>query len=580
MFVSARKSVLRWRMASQRKGHVAVRRISTTRYVAIPEQQLTNSQGIWSWYDADVAYYCPASSLNRGTVNLPVPLKNLVPYPGPESNVNQVDEEVDKTVGGAKSPGNSQRPNDNAFGFFILSGPKNEITTLNLWDGSHWILYNCPTEATEERHTVQAVCADTSVLSNCHAIFEDSVEATVVEMPENCGPGRYAMAVSLHCSMNHTQLPKRLQKRSGIDPLIYDFTFDYDFTVVNKRASSNVLMRIDYSDDVGYWDKIVGKRNQRWRVNPFLTQRTTAPPSTQKKRDLEVKTEHGGDYKKWVEHSWHKEKRSMDLAELHKRWFSSDIREWFSKQRDIDLTLTGVNPHASDSFGWYLFKESLNCKAYGIDQMYFESYADMNYDIRASAGLTFMSFGSPFRVPGIVTIGPNFKLIGQILGEAVLHFQTTYTVDLAKWDFSQRYPAPSGGVPTKEEDKPTEPFSWDLDVNGEIVTHIIPKVTLSVVFDSSKVANAAIDLGVDAYARVYGTTKVGSKQDFVYYYGVDGGATLYAEVEAPTPFGVSLRNYYPLIPRKFTIIPKTCGDGSMARKRATIDLNDFPIMSG
>lgn len=111
----------------------------------------------------------------------------------------------------------------------------------------------------EERQTVQAVCTDTSTESNCGDIFLGGVEATVVEMPDGCGPGHYAMAVSLHPSRNHTKPPKRLEKRSGVDWTIYDFTFDFDFSAVNKRGQSNVLMRIDYSDDVGYWDKIVGK---------------------------------------------------------------------------------------------------------------------------------------------------------------------------------------------------------------------------------------------------------------------------------------------------------------------------------
>jgi len=42
-----------------------------------------------------------------------------------------------------------------------------------------------------------------------------------------------------------------------------------------------------------------------------------------------------------------------------------------------------------------------------------------------------------------------------------------------------------------------------------------------------------MDIGVDAYTRLYADAKVGSQQDFVYCYGADGGATLFANVEAP-----------------------------------------------
>lgn len=72
-----------------------------------------------------------------------------------------------------------------------------------------------------------------------------------------------------------------------------------------------------------------------------------APKDGQRKRDLEVERDHGGDYKSWLEHSWHKEKRSMDLDDLHKRWFSGDVREWFSKQKEVDIDFTGVNHHAT-----------------------------------------------------------------------------------------------------------------------------------------------------------------------------------------------------------------------------------------
>lgn len=106
-------------------------------------------------------------------------------------------------------------------------------------DGSHWELFNCPVEKHEGTHTVQAVCTDTSSQSNCHDVFQDGVAYTVVEMPDGCGPGSYAMAVSLKRSANFTKLPHHLEKRSGVDPRVYDFTFDYDFTAVNKRASTS-----------------------------------------------------------------------------------------------------------------------------------------------------------------------------------------------------------------------------------------------------------------------------------------------------------------------------------------------------
>lgn len=41
-----------------------------------------------------------------------------------------------------------------------------------------------------------------------------------------------------------------------------------------------------------------------------------------------------------------------------------------------------------DNFRWNLFNQQKQCKTAGIDEMYFEAHANLNYDIRATAGLT------------------------------------------------------------------------------------------------------------------------------------------------------------------------------------------------
>lgn len=582
-----------------------------------------NGPGVTPWYDADLTFCCPAFTLHTGTINLGVPLANLFPTPGPSSNVEQLGVELDKTAGG-KSSANTQNPNDSAFGFFILSGPKNEITTMNKRDGSHWELFNChPT--TEKRQTVQAICTDTSSESNCHDVFEDGAEHTVIEMPDGCGPGRYAMVVSLARSQNYSIiLPRHLEGRRGIDRRVYDLTFDYDFTAVNKRASTNVLMRIDYSDDPGYWEKVVA-----------------APGNQKQKRqqEREVKEEHGGDYKSWIEHTWHKEKRSMDMEELHARWFSGEVYEWFTIQKKVSMDINVLSHELNDKIRWYLFKQNLDCKPYGIDEMFFEAYADLNIHANLATGLTLIgtlgnlqdfsqhavwfrsagkvdvelvfrafakmsfhtgqvelfgvqNFGSPFRVPGLVTIGPNFKLVGQISGEAVMQFQTSYKLDVIGWDFSQRYPAPGTTDDTDSTDTVTEepapgftgpnfdnPIAWNVDAKGEIVVHLIPQFTLGIAFDSDKLANAEVILGVDAQARMYGNLEVGSTQNFKVCYGADSNLDLYAELSAPTLFGLnlsqkrSLKKWGP-----FDIYPYTCLGTPSSKFRRDIDWDNVPAI--
>jgi chitinase len=140
-----------------------------------------------------------------------------------------------------------------------IKGPEEEITTVSKRDGSHWEMFGCDNTVGEKRQTVKMICTDFSVNSNCGTIFKGrGVAHTVVDMPGDCGPGRYAVAVSLEPSRDHAHLKPHLVKRGLESAPVYDFTFDYDFGVFERRADkSNVLLRIDYSDDPGYWSEIV-----------------------------------------------------------------------------------------------------------------------------------------------------------------------------------------------------------------------------------------------------------------------------------------------------------------------------------
>jgi len=194
--------------------------------------------------------------------NLPVPLANLFPTASsiPLSDKQTWDVELDPTMGGADpEPNGSTDPNENSFGWHIMSGPADEMTTMDKRDGSHWDVFDCENAGTK-RQTAKAVCIDESESSNCGVIrLGRGVAETVVEMPAGCGPGKYAMAVSLEPSVNQT-LPHRLVKRGLKHPIMYDFVFDYDFTPLQRRdGGSNTLLRIDYSDDPGYWNTIVGE---------------------------------------------------------------------------------------------------------------------------------------------------------------------------------------------------------------------------------------------------------------------------------------------------------------------------------
>ncbi|OAL02539.1 hypothetical protein IQ06DRAFT_375330 [Phaeosphaeriaceae sp. SRC1lsM3a] len=217
------------------------------------------------------------------------------------------------------------------------------------------------------------------------------------------------------------------------------------------------------------------------------------------------------------------------------------------------------------------------------------------------------NFGASFRVPGTVTIGPDFVSSAPSLEmlpcdcKSVARDQdmsnicangctsnATYEVGYPNFDYSMRYPVPAGEVDEpKAEETPTTPkmpeasksFGWDMNANDQITARVIPKVTFGIVFDSDSVANGAVnlittsplenvslkanqlDLGINTHVQLYANAKVGSSQAFKACYGANGGTKLFGNIEAPTVFGQPLSRYYTLKQwGTYVVIPKKCSN--------------------
>lgn len=111
---------------------------------------------------------------------------------------------------------------------------------------------------------------DDSEDSNCDAIHEDGLEGTIVKMPANCGPGKYVIARSMTRSKDQL-LPRHLEAGAPHNATVMDLKFDYNFGLT-KRATSDIFLRVDYSNQLGYWDHIVAaeskKRKRGERLDP------------------------------------------------------------------------------------------------------------------------------------------------------------------------------------------------------------------------------------------------------------------------------------------------------------------------
>ncbi|KAH8812331.1 family 18 glycosyl hydrolase [Xylogone sp. PMI_703] len=559
-----------------------------------------NFNGAVSFGNDPMALCCGKSALDVNQIQLPFDVDNLFPGGVPSTDKQSLKLDVDPDLG---EGGNSEDPELHAFGMVLMSGPSTEITSFDKRDGSHWEIYDCPEEKHDGRQTVKAVCTDDSADSNCGVIFTGTgVKYTVVELPRGCSVGRYVVAISLEPSEDH-RMPQKLVKRGLSNKPVYDFTFDYNFNAFEKRDSS-VKVRIDYSDVPGYWDEVI------------------LPPgdlNTRRKRDIEVQEQHGGNYKRWLEHTWRQERRETPdhkLDELHKRWYSLNPLEWFEKWREVDENYGGPHQSASGQYTLDIVDENLDC---GVTHATLNSYANLQYQMSVSTGVaiigtlgdweswkqsniyfrttgdvkaTFVfdafaritlttgqielfglqNFPSPFTVSGLVTIGPNLRILAELTGEATLHAGYVAELEIAKWDYKQTYPATAGtspqdNAPEELSSAPWAPLSnpptitWDVTANGQIVAHIIPRLELGIIFASDYLGDATVGLGIDAFVRAYANASVSSTHITPSYcYGVDGGANLFAYVNTPRMFGTNYDFNWTPWQKQFEILPATCQD--------------------
>lgn len=506
---------------------------------------------------------------------MPVPLDFLFEDP-PDQNTADTDFtlKVDPTFGGSNNVPFNEDPANAPFGFVVLTSPEELQVSLDRRDGSHWDVFDCFDAVTEGEHTVRMVCTDESDASNCYKIhLGHGAPGTIVQMPEGCGPGKYAVVKSLEASKNQS-LPHHVTRRSGVsNGKVYDLNFDYDFRRV-PRDLGKTQMRIDFSNEREYWDLIVNK---------------AADHKKPKKRSLD---DFGGNHRRWLEEEWRDDAHfgGLSTEELHKRWFGSDIIDWL---RTIVNGVKGgldISHSYNEDFILKIVDERLTCPGF---EAQLDVHAETNVDIDVNYGFTLIAtlgspidlsnsylyfrtkggvtakfvmnaavtarfdtgditlfsadkFGAAFSVPGIVVIGPNFKLLGRLEGEATLGVNFESQVKLAQWDIRQTYPATNGdwdpeatGDPNKSGTQNLlEPqFQAGVRLDGHITAHVKPTISFGINFnqDFIPIEPCAVNLIADGHVTFHASLQ-GGTSGTSFCYGIDAGADLYATIDAPEAF--------------------------------------------
>ncbi|KAK7955358.1 glycosyl hydrolases family 18-domain-containing protein [Apiospora saccharicola] len=549
-----------------------------------------NSQVQLTWSTSGGAEYC-GGRFDRTRVYccgapegealfLPVSLDKLFPSPPKGSDIQtNFDLKVDDTWGGAETgDGSDDEPNDGSFQFYVLAAPDEIQTSLDKRDGSDWELFNCHDSTSEEEQTVQMVCTDDSDNSNCDHIFQGlGAVGTIVQMPQGygCGPGKYAVVKSLEMAQNQT-MPKRLEKRASLKrstkPKVYDLTFDYDFRRV-PRDFGETQLRVDFSNQEGYWDRVVD-----------------APARKAKKRSL---ASVGGNHKRWLEEEWREDMHFGGLSrrELHKRWFGKDALDWLKgllnieikkeKRHDYDedvsvtileeewdcgnfkgkidaIATAGIS--MSTSFGFTLIT------TLGPDMNLDNSFLHFNNEGKIEAIFTLDAVarvdwqpkafeiaklpfpGGSFNIPGILTIGPSLKIMGQFKAGVSISGRVEARVSIAEWDIRQTYPQIDGYNPQVEGDhKPKSgidvqnlanpSFDASLQADGYLEAHLMPTLVFGIDFNKAyNIDSATVSLEADGWARVRVHSDIVGG-DCAFGYRVEAGCSLTASAEVPDVFG-------------------------------------------
>lgn len=362
----------------------------------------------------------------------------------------------------------------------MLASPKELQATLDKRDGSHWDVFSgCDSAIGEDGpHTVQMVCTDFSVGSNCHKIgLGHGVPGTIFQMPADCGPGKYAVArdMASTADQNKAILPRHLKHLSAHTPIVYDLAFDYDFTRV-PRDLGDTQMRVDFSNQDDYWDTVV----------------SSAANSKKKAKCSLADTD--GNHLRWLEEEFRDDYHFGGLSRrgLEERWFGSSVLDWLARI---------IRPEIKREFN-YNYRDTLTAKV--IDETWQCDCDGVGYE-------------------------------GHLLAQALLkvNIQTSFgfTLIVTKLslplDLSQSY----------ESDLDDPSFYAGVQALGDVTAKISAAVEFGVRFDKRwKVDPAATAVVGEANVMMKIGAGISTQDTCPFTWGLNVGARLFARSKAPAIF--------------------------------------------
>lgn len=424
-------------------------------------------------------------------------------------------------------------------------------------------------------------CTDFSENSNCEKIhLGHGAPGTIIEMPDRCGPGRYAVVKSMSQAENQV-VPRRLEKRAPANRVVYDLTFDYDFRRV-PRDLGDTQMRIDFSNEEGYWDSVVASAADN---DSDLKKR---------KRSLE---DMRGSHRRWLEEEWRDDNHNGAISqeELDKRWFGTDVLDWLRRVVTTGVSNTVQQSHSiNQEVTAILMQEQWQCNIKGVEVaanldvrvntkinvatsfgltiitkldvvrgldlsnsfLFFKNKgsvtAGFSLDALASASFTtndmtligLSSFpGITKPIPGLIkSIGPDFQLNARIDAFISIEAHLDANIELANWDTHLTFPVASGDYNPQAPATPNPnggflpsapKVNGEISASGHVTAHLLPTFSFGIAFEPYwGVPNCKINLIADGWVRLHAGARASTDEGGTcpFEWGVDGGASLFGKL--------------------------------------------------
>ncbi|VDC05350.1 unnamed protein product [Peniophora sp. CBMAI 1063] len=484
--------------------------------------------------------YCCKPPNGASTTN-PFDVDDLFPNPPDDGDLtwDLQDDPIDE-----HAPGGGTGSSDNSFGFIAMDGPSSLLSSVDA--STDWVVLGC-TGSTNGIQSTTAFCSKAQS-SSCDAVFEKGAANTIVKLPSGCG-GPYARLHSLEVN-DTASVPDSHVSRLPTANSVYTLQFDFDFSrLAETRDASDgaVLLRIDATTLPGYWEEID----------------TDDPDSPVKRRALEERW--FGAFGDWLSRL-NKVTKSTSADLLMQKSFSSvlysasqncasdDGTTTFSAS--LDITCFG-SATAHVEYGFYLegqiFPPQIN-QAYVYASN--DGSATLGFEITGKAGIKYdtskvkliPSINWPgLSYPGIVTIGPELNLYGQLTGSLTLSgtfgTQATYTIPSTYVNMGITDGSQSGN-----RDIATETFqipqTWninptaDVNLDGSLQVDVIPEAAL--VFHL--LPGTPVSVGASAYIDLDGSMILSFSADLT---GVNAHVGTSADINTGVTAGNSLFNFGP-----------------------------------